>query len=479
MAQTGERVVILVCDGHEPGSSPSPREYLRHLAPRASSQTVKDLCTGSRALFGALREHADDFVVLLPCRSHRGHPRAVRLRDRVNESSAVAARIVIIDPTDLHSDDVGQWAKLAAATASSAALVGSSVAAILNGFTPTAGGVSRRAVLTGRLREQRPTPRLVGERCCVSAGCRLCVEACPTSALLMDDGVPRVNASACDGCGACVLACPRDLLETPTMPRQIWESFVQHVLVGAREVGLPVGIWWSCSDVADPPRPQPSTAWLRLRVPCVRALTPAWILQPLSRGAAQVTVTSCGAAGDAWGPGDPTPRLLAALAAGLPSTPSSSALVLREPAGTEDALVNFPPSARTFIASERAPLGVVTCADQSCTACGLCAEHCPTGALKATEWPSSWTLSFAHARCAACGSCVIRCPEHALTLRRGVQPADLHVARELVSTSLRRCVVCGARLAAPGLMARLADVGVRVPEDGRCGDCRTAATRSA
>jgi ferredoxin len=483
MARSAERVTILACDGRDSAHSAARLEVLRRLAPDASLRQVKDLCTGSRALSAGLREHVGDFVVLLPCASHQGHRRAALLRERVNEWSDAPSHVVIIDPADLRADDATQWTKLAAVAASSAALVGAASARIFNGGTPVAPGVSRRAILTGRLREHRPAPRLAGERCTASPPCQLCVDACPTSALVIDQGAPTVNPRGCDGCGACVLACPQDVLEINTMPRHVWESFVQHALVGAREVGLPLGLWWACDDAGDPPNPlPPGTAWLRLRVACVRALTPAWILQPLSRAAVQVTVTSCTAAGGEWSPDSSLPKLLAELTASLPSVASSSEIILREPAGTVDALAGFPPSTSAFIASDRAPLGTISCADQSCTACSLCAERCPTGALTTTERPASWTLSFVHARCVACGGCVTSCPEQALTLRRGVEPAELRTTRQLVSTNLQRCVVCGARLASATLTARLAAVGIQAPEDGRCGDCRTAgrkASRSA
>jgi formate dehydrogenase iron-sulfur subunit len=38
-----------------------------------------------------------------------------------------------------------------------------------------------------------------------------CVSVCPTGALFKEDGLTRMNASACSGCGYCVQACPYDV----------------------------------------------------------------------------------------------------------------------------------------------------------------------------------------------------------------------------------------------------------------------------
>lgn len=57
-------------------------------------------------------------------------------------------------------------------------------------------------------------PDLVGsvenQRClhCTDAAC---VNVCPTGALFQEDGLTRVNASACSACQFCVVACPYDV----------------------------------------------------------------------------------------------------------------------------------------------------------------------------------------------------------------------------------------------------------------------------
>ena len=188
-------------------------------------------------------------------------------------------------------------------------------------------------------------------------------------------------------------------------------------------------------------------------------------------------VTACATAQPTWGEQGTLSRLVRAFVDGtpdkLPTGNSSESFTLREPAGTANALVRLAKPDRGF-ASDHAPLGLVSCFAQSCTSCGLCVERCPTRALVATEDTSSWTLSFSHAACAACGACVAACPEDALSLHRGIEPTSLHMVRELVTTTVRRCAVCGAKLPGPALTARLARTGVHVPDDGICGDCRAA-----
>ncbi len=50
-----------------------------------------------------------------------------------------------------------------------------------------------------------------------------------------------------------------------------------------------------------------------------------------------------------------------------------------------------------------------------CIYCGLCAKHCPAGALAVTRKPNGWTVG--PYRCVLCGYCVETCPKHCLSLR--------------------------------------------------------------
>lgn len=54
------------------------------------------------------------------------------------------------------------------------------------------------------------TGGFLNQRCyhCLDAAC---VSVCPTGALFKEDGLTRLNSSACSGCGYCVQSCPYDV----------------------------------------------------------------------------------------------------------------------------------------------------------------------------------------------------------------------------------------------------------------------------
>ena len=60
--------------------------------------------------------------------------------------------------------------------------------------------------------EQTTIPDVRAERCVHSvteqAGCRACVDACPTGAWIIDDEMLGIDPDRCDGCDLCVAACP-------------------------------------------------------------------------------------------------------------------------------------------------------------------------------------------------------------------------------------------------------------------------------
>jgi Pyruvate/2-oxoacid:ferredoxin oxidoreductase delta subunit len=51
--------------------------------------------------------------------------------------------------------------------------------------------------------------RLTDAEACT--GCGICVDACPRSAIELDD-LPEIHQDLCNGCGECVEACPRAAL---------------------------------------------------------------------------------------------------------------------------------------------------------------------------------------------------------------------------------------------------------------------------
>jgi ferredoxin len=90
-------------------------------------------------------------------------------------------------------------------------------------------------------------------------------------------------------------------------------------------------------------------------------------------------------------------------------------------------------------------------ASEACTACGLCAATCPTGALRLEKEDGEYQLLFNAQDCTDCGKCLSLCPAQALE-HAGYLPLEWE-AREsapvvLVSGALRQCARCKTDFAA-------------------------------
>ena len=82
--------------------------------------------------------------------------------------------------------------------------------------------------------------------------------------------------------------------------------------------------------------------------------------------------------------------------------------------------------------------------ESDCTACGLCAKFCPTGALRFQNNESRFALDFIAAACVDCGICEKACTTQAVSLTHDL-PLQEFVdikAQALVTGSLVPCTVC-------------------------------------
>ena len=94
--------------------------------------------------------------------------------------------------------------------------------------------------------------------------------------------------------------------------------------------------------------------------------------------------------------------------------------------------------------TSRAPFYLLEIND-ACTACGLCAKLCPTGALAFTAKEGSFTLEFIPLACVGCDVCALICPVDAIELRSPVRPLDFLKAMKVVlqEGKLLPCEECG------------------------------------
>jgi len=133
------------------------------------------------------------------------------------------------------------------------------------------------------------------------------------------------------------------------------------------------------------------------------------------------------------------------------------------------------PDAMTPVPTTGLPIADVTVSD-SCTACGLCAQFCPTEAITFLTDAEYYVLHFSAALCLGedCSLCIIGCPTDAVRFGQEV------VADELLSTQprplkagrLAPCPQCGAPTHAP--VPQGEDQSAEVPS---CYICRAQANR--
>lgn len=323
-------------------------------------------------------------------------------------------------------------------------------------------------------------------------GCTSCADACPSGSITFESGLPVLDAAACVGCGACVPQCPTEAIGT-TSTRRPLALAIADAPPGPLTLACPRGgtgpatmpiirherclAALGADELLDLAGEPPRDLWLD-DSPCERCelgevhavisetvgrandLRRVFGLAPLVHRTTDATpeaappdvtvsVVIAGRGGVVsrrglfrrisdvvtrgafvehdGGPPPRRERLLRHLrAAGAGQAPASGALV--------DVDVGF---------------GDVTVDTDRCSACGLCAQFCPAGALlydtsSTTRTGATFTLSFRPANCVACNACVVACPEQAIAMEQAVHPSLVldGMTRTVAARPVARCEIC-------------------------------------
>ncbi len=101
------------------------------------------------------------------------------------------------------------------------------------------------------------------------------------------------------------------------------------------------------------------------------------------------------------------------------------------------------------LAEAKLPVVTVQVDAHRCTACGLCAKFCPTGAIKFISNGQVFALAFRPNICLGqvCNICQPACPEQAVTTIPVCVSPDVLTERPLVAGDLTRCARCKTPLA--------------------------------
>lgn len=461
--------------------------WFQETDPQAVVRVVAGLCEGNGGLDSVLVREGAGRAVLGLCGD--GYDER-ELQSQLRQGG--------VDPLAAVKVPLGRWCAglppeaatekakvlLAAALAAARASAGSTVANAKPYF-PARG--SRRSFLRFPVPAYRVVPSVDRDRCAASAGCSLCVEACPFGALSAADGRIELHKDCCEGCGRCVSDCPRGAFHFPGFNPEEVEARVRVLLDPEVSAIQPRGILLVCAGASPPPFLE--AGWMPVELPCA-AMAPAhWLLAPLLLGAVAVGVLPCGRAGSAGcgpavlqkvefcqallgragmpaelvcshPPTDRPPR--AELPGPVPRANGEATFQLR-PEAVAAVLLRFLGHGDTSPWEHPGcPLGLVEINPATCTGCGMCATACPSEALRYGETDGEAWMRFDPARCTACGLCVSRCPEQgrdAIHLSRRVDPESLRAgSRQLFRTPLRRCVACGAPVAPAPMLNRVLEL---------------------
>jgi ferredoxin len=363
------------------------------------------------------------------------------------------------------------------------------------------------------------------------AGCRRCLDLCPTGAITPAGDHVAIDPNICAGCGQCAAACPTGAVSYALPPSDVLMRKLRALLTAYRESGgeraivllheeahgtsliealarfgdgLPANVLPLAVNEITQVGLEAIAATFAYGASALRFMVrgkPRHDMTGLSRtiAIAEPILTGLGFAPETVGtietddpdvlgatlrdivPPDPAPRPAGFLPVGAKR--EVLRLALRE-------LQRAAPAPVDVIALPAgAPLGAIEVDGQSCTLCLACVSACPTGAL--LDDPDRPLLRFAEDACVQCGLCKATCPEKAITLKPQLDfNAATAPARVLKQEEPFDCIRCGkpfgvkstiervtAKLAGKHWMYGSADR--RLQSLKMCADCRVIAATEA
>lgn len=336
------------------------------------------------------------------------------------------------------------------------------------------------------------------------AGCTHCVAACPVDAITLVDGAPVLAAETCVQCGICLHSCPTGVFTQPNAAEaQLLHAAAQRpdqplVVVCAlhpspAQTTAPVttilyhrrclaalavdqllalsqdgarSLWLDDTPCAACPIGA-AQAVLQQNVTTANVLLQAFERAPALylQGEHEEQLVDSAPRRPLIDVGNPPVNrrgLFTALGRAVRNQHDAAPPTLATP-GTVLPVSRLPQQVPAALAALQARLqqwetptdGLINVADlpfatvqvdpARCSACGLCARFCPTGALHFVAEAEQFTLSFQPAICLDCPICTAACPEDAIRVGDTLTVVAL-VSEEwlpLTEGQLTRCTQCG------------------------------------
>ena len=307
----------------------------------------------------------------------------------------------------------------------------------------------------------------------LDAGCEICVNVCPSNAVIKTENGISIQHEHCTECGSCISSCPTGAIQYEVFDDRQFVEWVDIVSI-PKNCTVIIGtekrlhaLWWKKN------LPEKNN-FLFLEFPNIKALTAMHFLLLLSQGAGKVILlennpfpSTLPVAGEIvltnsifsslFGEQEcveiVSENKLTELLAKNCSSPLNEQYSdhrfdnRREKLGS---ILRFLLQSSTETIKElplkngyvQKTFGTVLCDSEKCTHCGACLNECRINSLTSDE--DTLSLNHLSINCVQCGVCVEVCPEDALSLSQGLRLApDFFIARELTRAETVQCLECG------------------------------------